>query len=473
MIQNERQYRISKAAAERFKVALGTFDESRSDVHPLLLKAEKDALASQLESLVEEITEYEYLKAGHPNVLTLDSLEQLPAGLIKARIALGLTQKELAEKLGLKEQQIQKYESEHYRSTSLERLIEIANALGVTVREQIYIGKGPSILKTLLSRLGKVGLDWDLVEERLLDPRLTSELTEQDGEHHLLNHLVTLLHRVFGWEQEELVSTSDLPVPRLAAASARYKLPSRRDSEQVAIYSSYVYYLAKCIAAALQTSGITSGDLRTSIESQLKGKKFSLEDALNVMWDCGIGILPLKDHGTFHGACWRIDGKNVIVVKQITDSESRWLFDLLHEFFHVSENDSATQLEVLELPPDAEDRRLSQEEVNANMFATRLLLGESAEDILDECWNSTQGHIPLLKSTVEQFAARHDIDVGTLANCMAYRLAAQGVNWWGAAKNLETSQRDPWAITRDVFLKRFDLSSLTEVDLRLVTQALE
>lgn len=63
------------------------------------------------------------------------SLEQLAAVLVKARIARGWTQRQLAEALGMAEQQIQRYEANDYRSTSLARLCDIANALGVTVAQ--------------------------------------------------------------------------------------------------------------------------------------------------------------------------------------------------------------------------------------------------------------------------------------------------------------------------------------------------
>lgn len=56
-------------------------------------------------------------------------LENLPEMLIEERVRLGLTQKQLADKMGLKEQQIQRYESSRYQSASLRRLQEVAKAL--------------------------------------------------------------------------------------------------------------------------------------------------------------------------------------------------------------------------------------------------------------------------------------------------------------------------------------------------------
>ena len=59
----------------------------------------------------------------------LAAVDELPTVLIKARISQGLSQKDLAERIGLKEQQIQRYEATDYASASLSRIKEVANAL--------------------------------------------------------------------------------------------------------------------------------------------------------------------------------------------------------------------------------------------------------------------------------------------------------------------------------------------------------
>lgn len=141
MIKNERQYRIAKAQAAKFEAALQSFlVQSTGDqtTHPLLLKAQADALRSQLDSLVSEIREYEELKAGDVPPPNLNYIAALPHDLIRARIAYGLTQKELAERLGIPEQQIQRYEAIEYESVSFARISEIAEVLQAarTIRNQ-------------------------------------------------------------------------------------------------------------------------------------------------------------------------------------------------------------------------------------------------------------------------------------------------------------------------------------------------
>lgn len=136
MIKNERQYRITKAQAEKFQQALAQLaaSEAAKQENPLLWQLQKEAIESQLHEFQEELEEYEALTSSSSSrsvVLVLNSLSELPTVLIKARIAAKLSQKALAERLGLKEQQIQRYEATEYASANLVRLIEVSETLGL------------------------------------------------------------------------------------------------------------------------------------------------------------------------------------------------------------------------------------------------------------------------------------------------------------------------------------------------------
>lgn len=135
MIKNDRQFRITKAQAEKFEKAIKeAASASKRPVHPVLKRAEMGSLKSQLSDLRGELEEYNALRSGKRKTVALDSFDDLPKTLIQARIAAGLTQKELVSKLGLKAQQIQRYEATDYLSASMERMREILRALGVRFR---------------------------------------------------------------------------------------------------------------------------------------------------------------------------------------------------------------------------------------------------------------------------------------------------------------------------------------------------
>jgi ribosome-binding protein aMBF1 (putative translation factor) len=130
MIKNERQYKITKSQIAKFEAALDELN-TRRGVRSRLRKLEEDALRSQLDELRHEVAQFEQLRAGRPKPIHIESLDDLPRALVEARIVAGLSQKELAERLDLKEQQIQRYEATDYGSASLTRLKQVAKALGV------------------------------------------------------------------------------------------------------------------------------------------------------------------------------------------------------------------------------------------------------------------------------------------------------------------------------------------------------
>lgn len=140
MIFNERQYNITKKQIRGFELKLAelqniTPPDNRNQ--KLRHQAHLNALNSQLEDLRIEVEDYENLKKGKMELLEIDSFEKLPEAIIKARIIRGLTQEQLAERLQVKPQQVQRDEANKYASTSFSRMLEILNALNVEVKEQM------------------------------------------------------------------------------------------------------------------------------------------------------------------------------------------------------------------------------------------------------------------------------------------------------------------------------------------------
>ena len=160
MITNERQYRITRAQVEKFKDAISAFDMKvaiEQTKSKILAKAELAALRSEYEQLSLQLHDYETLKSGTIEILKASTLEELPSILIRARIAKGFSQRRLAEEIGLKEQQIQRYEAEEYASANLQRLSEVANALGLNISEIAEFKPKPQqFLNT-----GEEDLAWD------------------------------------------------------------------------------------------------------------------------------------------------------------------------------------------------------------------------------------------------------------------------------------------------------------------------
>lgn len=139
MITNERQYRITKGWLKKFDATAALYERSDPppDVHPTIHQAGIDGLRSEAAALRAQLEEYERLRAGHVKQRTLSSLRELPNAIIEARIAAHVTQKNLAKRLGVAEQQVQRWEANDYAGVGIERMQEIADALGVRITETI------------------------------------------------------------------------------------------------------------------------------------------------------------------------------------------------------------------------------------------------------------------------------------------------------------------------------------------------
>jgi HTH-type transcriptional regulator/antitoxin HigA len=144
MIKNERQYHITKSKLKKFNEAIKIIEETQNDEDPLLVKLQLDSIRSQIEVFEIEIAEFEKLKSGEIDYFSTD-IFNLSEGIINSRIAKGLNHKELGDLLGVSEQQVQKYESENYKGTSLNRLQEIISILGIRVETIFKLSQDDSL----------------------------------------------------------------------------------------------------------------------------------------------------------------------------------------------------------------------------------------------------------------------------------------------------------------------------------------
>ena len=488
MIKNEREYKITRSQAERFEEALASLKNApvADGVHPKIRTIEAAAIRSQLEDLRRELEEYESLKAGERESLAVDTLGQLPRALIQARIATDMSQEELGQRLGVSKQMIQRYEASDYASASLTRLKEVASALGVHFRGEASIPtKLPRVTK-IFKRLASAGIERNFILDRVLPSALTAELEDANGEPDR-NHVLRMLDKineVFGWSPVDIFGTTPLLYDG-AALSAGFKLPRNAAEKRTHAYAVYAHRLASIALKA--TSHLNSQPIPTEpklvrniLVEQYGGVDF--EPALRWVWRLGIAVLPLRDSAAFFGACWRQQGRNVIVLKQNTPHLARWLNDLLHELYHASVAPDLPERRVLELNPL--ERRGEDEEDFANDFASDVVLDDRADTLAEMCVNeaeaararvrSRKGNVPFLKEAVCTVAAAESVPVDSLANYLAFRLSLQdnGPNWWGTAANLQRAHPDPWRIARNVFFEFARLDALDEPERELLTRAL-
>lgn len=459
MIHTDRQLSKTREQVTKLRESLNIGVSAAPGIDPVIAEASRRAVLEMARELENEIVEYEMLKQGSVAIPDLSQVQELHSNLIRARIALGLTQRELAENLGIAEQQVQRYEASEYAGASLARLREVAAALG---RET---GTAPAVTEI-------AGLRSKLKAARLSSTVIDRLAPSRPGAPGAFGEMAARAARALGVTIVDLLSSEPLD---LAAASPAYKLPATANAESVAAYSTYARHVAEAIAggAVTGTKQLPSSPDALREMCKIGYGGVSLRALLQLAWDCGVVVIPLDDPGEFHAAFWLIDDRPVIVLKQRVKSADRWLFDLAHELCHLSDLLSGRDVEVEgRIDVDVEGWVDNPAEQRANRYAGRVALGADADKLASRCAELADHRAERMSRAVETVARESDVSVGALANYVAFRLAAEGINWWGSAAKLQADDSDPWSMARDVLLARMDLAGLDEVSRALLIQAL-
>ena len=137
MIRSETEY---QEAVVRVKDESARMKEQHKRLKDLDLSKEEikrvmDPVRSYHEQLNEEVESYEKLKRGEfEEVRNFDGIGRL---LVALRISQGITQRELAERLGVHESQVSRDERNEYHGITVERAGRILEAVGADTRTAV------------------------------------------------------------------------------------------------------------------------------------------------------------------------------------------------------------------------------------------------------------------------------------------------------------------------------------------------
>ena len=132
MLKNEKQYKITKKKLAGLHQKIAEMN-SKGDGLSLTRQLVLNSLLDMSADMENEIAEYDLLKTNKKNILKSRSLYELPSLITEYKIASGLTQKEFSKKIGMKEQQFQRYEAENFQGISFKNLLKILQAIGLDV----------------------------------------------------------------------------------------------------------------------------------------------------------------------------------------------------------------------------------------------------------------------------------------------------------------------------------------------------
>src|SRR5271165_6254020 len=137
MIRNETEYQEASArvADERNRLADHRARLKEAGLSDVEIKRVIDPMESFHLQLQEEVENYERLKRGEFD--DLDNLRGLGHLLISTRIAQGVSQRELARRLGVHESQVSRDERNEYFGITLERAAKVLDALNVKLHTKV------------------------------------------------------------------------------------------------------------------------------------------------------------------------------------------------------------------------------------------------------------------------------------------------------------------------------------------------
>jgi HTH-type transcriptional regulator/antitoxin HigA len=128
MIKSDAQRDRTLAQVEGFRRALAKVEEETPGKRFAAIRGSYESVIRQLE---DELREYDELKSGVLNLPHVERLDHIAPFIARIRIAKGVSQTELARRLGVSKQVISRYEESDYQTVAIARLQEILDAIGI------------------------------------------------------------------------------------------------------------------------------------------------------------------------------------------------------------------------------------------------------------------------------------------------------------------------------------------------------
>lgn len=324
------------------------------------------------------IEAYQRAKAGDFGPLKTRAGNDLGAFLIAARIIRGMSQKDLARKLGLREQAIQRWEGERYRSISLLNYLKVAQTLGVRWQPELVTSDSswpPSyeVRREDLTKVLRHARDHGWLESNEdSDENAIATLVRYVGDHVVRYGTPSLLRtglNVRDHSQDWALLSWKAQVTRkaesiIAEAKPRFRLLN-------------VSWLIDLV----QLSQLPDGPSR----------------ARQLLLDNGIVLItePQITGMSVDGAAFLVGDVPVIGMTLLRDSVDNFWFTLLHEvahiFLHYRTGLSAGFFDDVSVPD------VDEFESEANLFAQNLL-------IPDELWRVSPARIAKTAEPIDRLA---------------------------------------------------------------------
>lgn len=378
---NEKEAREARARISRLSEALHSehaMEPVVAGLPPEVVSQVSRMMKAERERLTQAVEAYEVAKETQKPTALKALVNQEPGlMLIVARIANGYSQKDLAWRLGVKEQQVQRWEAERYGQISLKNYNRVAALLGVRLTadmpdqpafrglDKVIDGVSKSEIKKIL----KHGRENGWFAEDFTEAELRRYIAENRIDFGSPGLLRTGLNVVDHTEDVMLHAW-------------RARVTARAREAFASVEDVHEPLELKWMPGLVRLSNDTRGPLR----------------AVEVLADRGIVLIvePQVPGLKIDGAAFIVDGRPVIGMTVRTDTVDNFWFTLMHELAHVTLHFS-TGLAVGFYDQTDQEASVDEQEEEANRFASNLLIPE-------ERWRRSTARIAKSAAVIERFA---------------------------------------------------------------------
>jgi HTH-type transcriptional regulator/antitoxin HigA len=378
---NEKESREARARISLLSEALSSehaLEPVVAGLPPEVVSQVARMMKAERERLVHSVAAYEEAKETQkPTALKALVNREPGLMLIVARISNGYSQKELAWRLGVKEQQVQRWEAERYGQISLKNYNRVAALLGVRL-----IADMPD--QPEFRGLDKVidGVSKAEIRKILKHGRENGWFAEDFTEDHLRRYIAE--NRI------------DFGSPGLL----RTGLNVVDHSEDVMLHAWRARVTARAREAFQQVEDVHEPlelkwmpelvRLSREPDGPLRARKMLADRGIVLVVESQVPGLKID------GAAFIVDSRPVIGMTVRTDTVDNFWYTLMHELAHVTLHYS-TGLAVGFYDQTDQETSVDEQEEEANRFASNLLIPE-------ERWRRSTARIAKSAPVIERFA---------------------------------------------------------------------
>jgi HTH-type transcriptional regulator / antitoxin HigA len=388
IILNEREARKARAALTRIDKLLSSnsyISAALGKLPPEVVGMHENALRGARKSFSTMLQGYEKAQSGEFAVFAEKWRSEPGVVLIIARIARGLSQAELANRLAMREQQIQRYESERYRSISLQNFKRVAAVLGVDLQAIVQSEQAKPLFSALDAPHQPEVPDEQLkvIVEHAKKSNWFNVPTDSAEQRRAVLEYIGESHTRFG--SPGLLRTGlkslDLKDDALLAAW-RARVIQRADGLGGQVRTAFDHLDISWLADLIRLSALPDGPLRALRLAQEKGIVVIIEPQLK-----GLKL---------DGAAFLSGGTPIIGLTLRNDRLDNFWYTLFHELAHVYLH-YLTGLAAGFFDEELEGEKTDDLELEADQFASSAL-------IPPEAWRLCPARISRSAGPIEGFA---------------------------------------------------------------------